>query len=106
MVGTNHGICHTCIQKGHLFVLYLEKLHCPWFKHAFVKCFEMGKKSKKKGKLFNSCSTNSGYMQWVGDGETSSESSANYIISNNHVMNGKAKERSIMFESRCIVTDK
>lgn len=66
----------------------------------------MGKKSKKKGKLFNSCSTNSGYMQWVGDGETSSESSANYIISNNHVMNGKAKERSIMFESRCIVTDK
>lgn len=100
MVGKNQGVCHSWRQKGYFFLLCLEKNFCPQYQHAFVKCFELDKESMNKGRLFNTGNAKYRYWEQVGDGETSGESSAISIISNNHMKNEGAKDLSAMFESR------
>ncbi|CAI9777338.1 unnamed protein product [Fraxinus pennsylvanica] len=84
MTGRKAGVCHSCRSKGHFFAECSNKRHCPWCKHGFVKCFEVERETKKKGKLFNCCSAKCRYWEWVDKGESCSKSSSTVTVNLNN----------------------
>ncbi|CAA2974285.1 Hypothetical predicted protein [Olea europaea subsp. europaea] len=105
MKGKNVGIFHSCRSKWHSFGECTRKCRCPRCPRGFQKCFEVEKQTSNKGRLFNTCSNNCGFFDWVDEGQTSEEvSTDNEVI--NVAGNEEVEDLSSMLDTLARVTEK
>ncbi|XP_022876122.1 uncharacterized protein LOC111394498 [Olea europaea var. sylvestris] len=105
MARKNRGICHSCRSTDHLFADCPNKQVCTWCQHAFIKCFEVEKALKNKGKLFKCCEADCGYWKWLGDGESSGNSSTSIVKATTPTMKEAIRDVSDMLESLLQLND-
>lgn len=104
MKGRYAGICHSCRSNEHFFIECKRKRRCPWCAHGFQKCFEVERQTPNKGRLFNTCSSNCGFFEWVEQGESSGESTtANVAL--NAVATEEVEDLSSMSNTLARISD-